>query len=142
MAKGGKPKPKATAKATPRRHKTTAQSTAVAKIPQPHGGALNAGGTPGNNGGRPPSVVRQRARGGFYDRIPTLEKIADSGRTGDADRIRAISVLGTIGMGSSMTADDVRERLRLTLAAIRRELSSEDAERVLIAIRPYWIGGE
>lgn len=31
--------------------KTTAKSTAVAKVPQPHGGALNVGGTPGNKGG-------------------------------------------------------------------------------------------
>jgi hypothetical protein len=33
--------------------KTTGETTGIAKIPQPHGGALNAGGTPGNKGGRP-----------------------------------------------------------------------------------------
>lgn len=40
--------------------KTTAKRTAVAKVPQPHGGALNAGGTPGNKGGtgRPPNSFR------------------------------------------------------------------------------------
>lgn len=38
------------------RKKTTAKST-VPLIPQPHGGALKAGGTPGNKGGtgRPPN---------------------------------------------------------------------------------------
>lgn len=46
--------------------KTTAESTepvvaepAIAKVPQAHGGALNAGGTPGNaGGGRPPNWLR------------------------------------------------------------------------------------
>jgi hypothetical protein len=33
--------------------KTTARTTAPAKVPQPHGGALNTGGTPGNVGGQP-----------------------------------------------------------------------------------------
>lgn len=41
--------------------KTTAKSSGVviAKIPQAHGGALNAGGTPGNaGGGRPPKAFK------------------------------------------------------------------------------------
>lgn len=41
-----------------RRKKSTAKST-VAKVPQPHGGALNAGGSPGNaGGGRPPKAFK------------------------------------------------------------------------------------
>lgn len=52
---------KTTAKTTarPSRRARAAASAAVApeKVPQPHGGALNAGGTPGNKGGtgRPPT---------------------------------------------------------------------------------------
>jgi hypothetical protein len=39
--------------------KTTAKSAEVPKVPQPHGGALNAGGTPGNKGGgRPPKAFK------------------------------------------------------------------------------------
>lgn len=42
-----------------KRPKTTAKTT-VRKTPQPHGGALNAGGTPGNRGGgRPPDEYRK-----------------------------------------------------------------------------------
>lgn len=47
------------AKKRPKRRKTTAESPAVQKVPQPHGGALNAGGTPGNKGGgRPPKAFK------------------------------------------------------------------------------------
>lgn len=43
-----------------KRAKTTAKSSAIPKIPQPHGGALNAGGTPGNaGGGRPKKAFKQ-----------------------------------------------------------------------------------
>lgn len=47
--------------------KTTAKSAAVAKVPQPHGGALNSGGTPGNKGGtgRPRSEVRDKLLASF-----------------------------------------------------------------------------
>ena len=39
--------------------------TTVELIPQPHGGALASGGTPGNKGGgRPPSALREAFRGG------------------------------------------------------------------------------
>lgn len=41
----------------PAKRKTTAETAGIPKIPQPHGGALNAGGTPGNaGGGRPPKI--------------------------------------------------------------------------------------
>jgi len=42
--------------------KTTVKTTAVEQVPQPHGGALNVGGTPGNKGGsgRPPNWLRDK----------------------------------------------------------------------------------
>lgn len=47
-------------KPTATRRKSTAKTTAPAKVPQPHGGALNAGGTPGNaGGGRPPNWLKE-----------------------------------------------------------------------------------
>ena len=47
-------------------------------VPQEHGGALRQG-NPGNRGGigRPKSLVRQRCRDSFDERIPVLEKIVD-----------------------------------------------------------------
>lgn len=61
----------------------TAKVTAkpgLALIPQPDGrGALLSGGMPGNRGGigKPKSLVRQRCRDSFDERIPVLEKIVD-----------------------------------------------------------------
>jgi hypothetical protein len=48
-------------------------------VPQPHGGALHAGGVPGNRGGvgRPPSEVRRMAREMFAARLPVLDQIAE-----------------------------------------------------------------
>lgn len=47
-------------------------------VPQPHGGALLRGGSPGNRGGFSlPSVVRSTARERWADRIPMLTAIAD-----------------------------------------------------------------
>ncbi len=45
-------------------------------------GALRGGGKPGNRGGtgRPPSVIRERCRGSFEDRIAVLEEIADDAK--------------------------------------------------------------
>jgi len=84
--------------------KTTAKTTAL--VPQAHGGALRTGGTPGNRGGsgRPPDVVRQRARDAFYTQIPTLEKIAEGKlKCGNVtpnfdQRIKAIDQLGKYGL--------------------------------------------
>ena len=83
--------------------KTTAKTTAL--IPQAHGGALRPGGTLGNRGGgRPPDVVRERARDAFYTQIPTLEKIAEGklkhrNVTPNFDqRMKAIDQLGKYGL--------------------------------------------
>lgn len=47
-------------------------------IKQPHGGALRNGGPVAvNNGGRPPSVLREELRGSFARRKHVLEDIAD-----------------------------------------------------------------
>lgn len=46
---------------------TTGETTGVVRIPQPHGGALNSGGTKGNRGGRgaTPSRIRAALRRDF-----------------------------------------------------------------------------
>lgn len=59
--------------------KSTVVTTAPVKVLQPHGGALNSGGTPGNRGGlgNPPSVLRERLRGSYTERMSFLDKVID-----------------------------------------------------------------
>lgn len=46
--------------------------------PQPHGGALRTGGTPGNKGGtgRPKNEIREAARKDFEDAMPLIREAA------------------------------------------------------------------
>lgn len=80
--------------------KTTGVSTAIPKIPQPHGGALNAGGTPGNKGGtgRPPSEVRKAFLAALEGGPEALVAIIQSPTSRDADRIAAIAAAAKIGL--------------------------------------------
>ena len=82
--------------------KTPATKPQPELLPQRHGGALRSGGKPGNRGGtgRPPSVIRERCRGSFEDRIVVLEEIADDAKTSAGDRIRALDLLGKYGLGT------------------------------------------
>lgn len=48
-----------------------------ALVPQPHGGALRRGGTNRGGPGAPPSLLREKLRGSFADRIRVIESIAD-----------------------------------------------------------------
>jgi hypothetical protein len=113
-----------------------------ALVPQRHGGALYAGGVPGHAGagGRPPSAIRERLRGSFEERVTILEEIADDPATDPQDRIRAIDLLAKYGLGTirEMTHDEVRERLRGTLAVIRRNLRTSQAERIVAQLREVW----
>jgi len=79
--------------------KTTAKSTGIAKIPQPHGGALNAGGTPGNpGGGRRPDHIRQLAVDvGYEEAIPKLRQIINDPLSAPKSVISAcVAVLGLV----------------------------------------------
>lgn len=111
-------------------------------VPQPHGGSIIPGGAPGNRGGMGavPSVVRQRARDSFYKRVPVLEKIADSKKSKDSDRISAILGLGRIGLSGNVSVDDIRERLTETINVIRRALPLEQAETLINQIEMCWRG--
>lgn len=66
-------------KRTKPKAKSSGKSTGRALIPQPHGGALQpgAGGGTQPGAGRPPSVIRERLRGTFSERIAIIEEIAD-----------------------------------------------------------------
>ena len=118
----------------------SAPGTAVAKVRQPHGGALNAGGTPGNKGGRPPSAIRQACRDDFDQLRVKLVTIARSRKAREYDRIRAIEVLGRFGLGEQRISDaDVRAALEKTVGEIRALLPRDQAEVVLAAIAPFWL---
>ena len=66
--------------------------------PDPRRGRGPKPGAP--NAGRPPSVIRERCRGSFEDRIAVLEEIADDAKTSAGDRIRALDLLGKYGLGT------------------------------------------
>lgn len=113
-----------------------------ALTPQPHGGALYSGGVPGHigAGGRPRSVLRQRLRGSFEERIPVLEGIADDPTADCQDRIRAVDVLAKYGVGTvrELSVDEVRERLHTTVEIIRETLAPAVAESLLSRLKPVW----
>ena len=136
---------------------TTVDAAKPAKVPQPHGGALNAGGIPGNRGGigSPPSEVRRMARAIFAERMPVLEQIAE-GRVvvpltercrscgyeptpsdeqareqaieravRPSEQVRAMEVLGRIGMGPAVSIDDVKARMIAQVRVLREWAKDE-----------------
>ncbi len=113
-----------------------------ALVPQPHGGALLGSGLPGHvgGGGRPSSVLRERLRGSFQDRVKVLEAIADDSEADPQDRIRAIDVLAKYGLGVTreLSVDEVRDRLRETVGLIRRVLPPDQATEILTRLRQVW----
>lgn len=113
-----------------------------ALVPQPHGGALLGGGLPGHagGGGRPSSVLRERLRGSFQERVKVLEEIADDPKADPQDRIRAIDMLAKYGLGVTreLSVDEVRDRLRETLAVIRRALPPHQTNEILAQLRQVW----
>lgn len=118
--------------------KVTAEADTIA---QRHGGALLPGGKVGNPGGigMAPSIVRDRARRGFYERINELEALADRTSASDRDRIRAIDTLGKYGLSTGrLDIEEVRVRLAKTLHVISELADPDTAERILKAIDPIW----
>ena len=113
-----------------------------ALVPQRHGGAVYSGGVPGHRGGpgRPSSVLRDRLRGSFEDRVSVLEAIADDKEADPQDRIRAVDVLAKYGLGTlhEISVEQVRDRLRDTLQVLREELPSEQAAHIINRLREVW----
>lgn len=99
---------------------------------------MRAGGTPGNKGGtgRPPSIIREKLRGSYEDRIKLLEDFADgrfvpamppnaelaakleSGKDAAtnvvmavyaiSDRLRALDQMAKYGLGTTITETDTQ----------------------------------
>jgi hypothetical protein len=118
--------------------KTTGDSTAPAKVPQPHGGAINRGGTRGNKGGRPPSKLRAICRKMAGPRLPILGKIAKDETESAADRIRAIDTLMKYGLDRAISVADLRECLRQQSEIAYEYLPKEQADELLARFRPVW----
>ena len=128
-------------------------------VPQPTGGFLTPGGTPGNRGGsgRPPSTIREHCRGSFAERVPILEAIADGKplpmtRIVDGERVdvevsaaikertQAIDLLGKYGGVAelALTVDEqpeeahTPERAARLWAMLQRIKSVADLEKLLV----------
>lgn len=108
------------------------------KVVQAHGGALYAGGVPGNNGGRPPSAIRATARESLDKLMPRLNTIAKARKSKDSDKIRAIEVLAKIGMDRAVSIEDVKEALRETTREIYEFLPRDQADALVARVRPIW----
>jgi hypothetical protein len=108
------------------------------KIIQAHGGALYRGGVPGNNGGRPPSAIREKARESLVKLMPKLDQIAKARKSKNSDKIRAIEVLAKIGMDHAISIEDVKSALRETTQEIFDFLPRDQAEALVARLRPIW----
>ena len=80
------------------------KTTVMRKVPQDHGGALNAGGTPGNRGGagRPSAGVRAAFLDALEHGPARLKAIIDAPESRDADKIAAILAAARIGLASQV----------------------------------------
>jgi hypothetical protein len=72
--------------------------------------------------------------------VGILTAIADGADQAPSDRLRAVEVLAKYGLGQLREAsvEDVRDRLRQTLAIIREELEEDTAERVIERLATVW----
>ena len=120
----------------------------VDKRKQPHGGALNLGGTPGNRGGmgRPASEIRALFRGdllatrqAIIDLIGDREPCETCGRkTTDADLIRLGDFFARYGLGAAQGGPDPGLISQLS-AAVDQVLSElEGGEAAKQAIYDRW----
>lgn len=143
---------------------TTAQATAITKVTQPHGGALNSGGTPGNKGGpgRPPGVIRDKFRqllatNGIKHVEEVLAgtvilagKCEKCGHKPDrnlrlesriSDRSQVVEFLARYGIGVRDQLDiispEVRMRIQQTISLIASR-SKWESEELLKALDEVW----
>ena len=92
------------------------------------------------NAGRPPSIVRERCRGSFDERISIAEAIADDEAAPASERLRALELIGRIGLASAgeVSVAEVESRLIKTVATIKLMLPADVADELLMAIKPHW----
>lgn len=90
--------------------------------------------------GAPPSAVRAAMREAYAERLPKLAKLADSRNPDIA--LKALLQLGRFGLGPAraVNEDDVRDRLRDTLAAIRALVPAEVLPQLEARLADIWMG--
>lgn len=114
----------------PRGAKPTSKSTGEL-IPQPHGGALLAGGVPGNRGGvgQPPSVIRSLSREAWAERLPVLTTIADGEAVQTID-VPLASVLPHAKCPSCRGNLAAKNPSTAAIVSVRGKASAKPSERV------------
>ena len=90
--------------------------------------------------GAPPSAVRAAMRDAYAVRLPKLAKLADH-RDPDI-ALKAMLQLGRFGLGPAraVNEDDVRDRLRDTLAAIRAMVPADVLPQLEAKLADIWMG--
>jgi hypothetical protein len=124
--------------------KTPEKSAAPPLIPQAHGGALLAGGTPGNRGGQPgrsgrrPDWIDEACARGFSEGLPFLRRVVRGKEPGAtiADRMKAFDLLGKYR--GTVGAADVRMRVRSTVAVVRRHCPADLAKVIVAELQEAW----
>jgi hypothetical protein len=118
------------------------EAKTMALVAQAHGGAIKTGGNPGNKGGtgRPPSAIRARMREHLDSEV--LDKVMEEFDDGKLDTLDVADFLAKYGLGTmkEVTVENVRERLRLTLEVLRRELSAPQLRIIIPQIEGVWKG--
>jgi len=80
------------------------------------------GGNPGNKGGgRPPAEIRQRCADGFYRHIGKAEAILNAKDASNADKIRALDVLGKYAGLQKVEHEHTRKVYREAVDEVRRQ---------------------
>jgi hypothetical protein len=116
----------------------TSATPVGALVQQAHGGALRNGGTNKGGPGRPPSAIRASARKRFDKLMPHLSAIVRDETSKDSDKIRAIEVLGRIGLDRAISIEDVKAALRETNHEIYDFLPRDQADALVARLRPIW----
>lgn len=131
----GKAKATAPKRAARGRGGKTAKQTATATpalVPQPNGrGALLSGGMPGNAGGpgRPPSIIRERLRGSYEQRIAVLEQVAD-GEAMERVEVPLATVLPHARCPKCEGPVEAKDAATLVLISVEGTRSARVAERI------------
>ena len=115
--------------------------TTVALIPQPHGGALASGGTPGNKGGgRPSSALREAFRGdletartkmlAILEREgPACEECGRGGRARDSDVVAIFDKLAKYSLRERREVVVMTPKVMNELGAVVARFVTDEADR-------------
>jgi hypothetical protein len=90
--------------------------------------------------GAPPSAIRAAMRDAYAARLPKLVQLADSKNAKTA--LAAMLQLGRFGLGPAraVNEDDLRDRLRDTLAVIRATVPQELLPGLEARLAEIWLG--